>query len=348
MAGNTSKMLLPEPFTGSNDFESYVTHFELLANLQKWKRMEGTTGNEHEVDDRPHYFALRLQKSAIDFYRTLSEDTRKSYDETVAAFRQHYNEKPVVFRGRLARRVQQPGEKLTDFLGDLQQLALKAYPNESAEIREHLILRGFLEGIQNTQVRLDLRKSLGDEDMKVSKALEKALHLEAVTRIEEEEHAPKVSAVQPDLSQRLLESMDNLVRTLSQDGTLPRGGDVVRKKFSENNEGFRSRRDFSGNRRDGSRGSRKENWNRNNKSEFRERSAEAREFSQERRKRAPTPHRSSREQTPDRNREKKGAVEFDNDTCRKCGRRGHWQRDCGKCFECGSTQHLKRNCPYLN
>ena len=104
-------------------------------------RKETVNGAETEFDERPHYFALRLQKSAINFYRTLSEDTRTSYDETVKAFRQHYNEKPIVFRGRLARRVQQPGEKLTDLFGDLQTLALKAYPQESNEIREHLILR---------------------------------------------------------------------------------------------------------------------------------------------------------------------------------------------------------------
>ena len=33
-----------------------------------------------------------------------------------------------------ACRVQQPGEKLTDFQGDLKQLALKAYPTESQNI----------------------------------------------------------------------------------------------------------------------------------------------------------------------------------------------------------------------
>ena len=70
MASATSKFLLPEPFTGSNDLESYITHFELLAHLQKWKPMEGT---------------------GTDFYRTLPEATRKSYDETVKAFRKHYN-----------------------------------------------------------------------------------------------------------------------------------------------------------------------------------------------------------------------------------------------------------------
>ena len=57
--GSTSRMLLAEAFTNSNDLESYVTHFELLAELQKWKRSEGDPARK--IDERPHYFALRLQ-----------------------------------------------------------------------------------------------------------------------------------------------------------------------------------------------------------------------------------------------------------------------------------------------
>ena len=72
MARHSSKKLSPEPFTGSNDFESYLTHFELLLQLQKWQRKEKVNGAETELDERPHYFKLRLQNSAIDFYRTLS------------------------------------------------------------------------------------------------------------------------------------------------------------------------------------------------------------------------------------------------------------------------------------
>ena len=86
MERRSSKTLLPELFTGSNDFESYVTYFELLCQLHKWQRKETENGAETEIDEQPHYFALRLQKSAIDFYRTLSEETRKSYDETVKSF----------------------------------------------------------------------------------------------------------------------------------------------------------------------------------------------------------------------------------------------------------------------
>ena len=46
MARRSSKTLLPEPFTGSNDFESYVTDFELLSQLQKWQRKERVNGAE--------------------------------------------------------------------------------------------------------------------------------------------------------------------------------------------------------------------------------------------------------------------------------------------------------------
>ena len=121
----------------------------------------------------------------------------------------------MVFRGRLARRTQSLGEKLTNFLGDLQGLAMKAYPGESKEIRDHLVVRGFLEGIRNNQVRLDLRKTIGDAEVNIERILEMALHLEAVTRIEEEEKEPRVAVLQPDNNERLINSVNQLIEKLS-------------------------------------------------------------------------------------------------------------------------------------
>ena len=110
MARHSSKTLLPEIFTGSNYIESFVTHFERLSQLQNWQRKETVNDADTKIDEWPQYFAIRLKKLAVDFHRTLWKDTRKNYDETVKAFRQFYNEKPVVFQGRLARRVQKPDE----------------------------------------------------------------------------------------------------------------------------------------------------------------------------------------------------------------------------------------------
>ena len=341
MARHSSKTLLPEPFTGSNDFESYIKHFELLSQLQKWQRKETVNGAETEIDERPHYFALRLQKSAIDFYRTLSEDTRKSYDETVKAFRQHYNEKPLVFRGNLAKRVQQPGEKVTDFLGDLQILALKAYPQESNEIREHLILRRFLEGIENSQVRLDLRKNLGDADMTLDKALERALHIEAVTRIEEEYNEPRVSAIQSNENTQLVNSINDLVQTLQTNQPNRREN----QKFLL--QGARPKEFLRGSQR-----SSRENEDRNrNTNSYTRSSAEHRRNNYESRARSLTPGGENRRRDrshKSRAEQSKAEVSFEKEKCRRCGQRNHASRECKNCFECGSPNHFKRNCPYLN
>ena len=47
-------------------------------------------------------------------------------------------------------------------------------------------------------MRLDLRKQIGDKKMEIETVLEEALHLEAVTRIEEEEKTSKVRLIRRD------------------------------------------------------------------------------------------------------------------------------------------------------
>ena len=91
---------------------------------------------------------------------------------------------------------------------------MRAYPQESNKIKEHLILREILEGIENSQVRIDLKIYLGDADMTLDKALERALDIEAVTRIEEEDNEPRGSAIQSNENTQLVNSINDLVRTL--------------------------------------------------------------------------------------------------------------------------------------
>ena len=94
---------------------------------------------------------------------------------------------------------------------------MEAYPTELQDIRDHLVLRGFLEGINHSQVRLDLRKQIGDKDMSFETVLERALHLEAVTRIEEEEQTTKVAVIRRDETKDLVEAVTRLVNQLSVD-----------------------------------------------------------------------------------------------------------------------------------
>ena len=56
MARPPSKSLLPERLTGSNDFESYLTHFAFLSQLQNWqKKKKQQNVTETEIGERAHY-----------------------------------------------------------------------------------------------------------------------------------------------------------------------------------------------------------------------------------------------------------------------------------------------------
>ena len=72
-----------------------------------------------------------------------------------------------------------PGRKITNFFERFTVLRYESIP-EGVQ-RDHLILRGFLEGIRRTQVRLDIRKTLWDAAMNIERLRETAIHLEAVT-----------------------------------------------------------------------------------------------------------------------------------------------------------------------
>ena len=82
---------------------------------------------------------------------------------------------------------------------------------------DHLVLRGFRKGINHSQVRLDLRKQIGDNETKIETILERALHLETVTGTEEEEETPKFKAIRRDDRKDLKQVVNKLVNQLSVD-----------------------------------------------------------------------------------------------------------------------------------
>ena len=83
-------------------------------------------------------------------------------------------------KNTLRKRTQGESEKVTEFLTDLKLLAKKAYPDDSEEIREHLVMQAFLEGLLDQNVRLEIRK---EKDISLTDALKRAVHLDAIYRL---------------------------------------------------------------------------------------------------------------------------------------------------------------------
>ena len=118
-----------------------------------------------------------------------------------------------------------------------------AYPDESQDIRDRLVLRGFSEGIQHSQVRHELRNTIGEKGMNIANALEWGLHLEAVTKTEEEEQTPRIAAILRDETETLLDSVNSLVQQML----------VGNGKNARSSDGRRDNSHWGGTRRDGNR-----------------------------------------------------------------------------------------------
>ena len=65
----------------------------------------------------------------------------------------------------------------------------------SQNIRHYLALRRFIEGMNHSQAKLDLRRQIASL---IETILKKVFHLEAVTLIEDEEQTPKITVIRRD------------------------------------------------------------------------------------------------------------------------------------------------------
>ena len=311
------KYLLPEHFNGTIDVMSYITHFELLSSLQNWLKpvVDATTGNPvldgsgnpTYTDKRHQIFPLRLRGSAIEFYQSLDNATKGNYTLLKAEFQRQYLEPPEFFRSALTKRTQGSGEKVSEFLADLKLLASKAYPTGSVDVRNHVVLQAFLDGIFNPHVRIELRKQ---KPADIPAALEQAIHLDAVYRLEN-------SALPVSTS------------------TFVSGQIATRSRPTNRKKDFRPASPGNNNSF-----SRPKNYRKTPSPGNYRRSSQDRGSSSDRRSQSRSPS-SGRSHSSEARR-----VRFSGPTvCSGCHREGHLKKDCKNCWNCGSSRHLRRDRP---
>ena len=158
---------------------------------------------------------------------------------------------------------------------------------------------------------------MGDKYMKIETVLIGALHLEAVTRIEEEQQIPKVAVIRRDETKDLVEAVTKLVNQLSVD-------DKQREnRQSQSRERSSSRGRWSGDRCDIGQ---KQDHGFNDRLQFL----------------TPSPSHPDRSFGRDEPSRRNDRHRF---KCRSCGQEGHISRNCRNCLTCGISQNLKRNSP---
>ena len=333
--------LMPEAFTGEGDFEDYLQQFTTAATLSGWQT--ATT------DNRPNYFALRLKGNALHFYTTLTVAQQQNLDQLVAAFRTTYTTNVEVLKTKLKAARQQPNQTIAAFLCDIRTLAKRVYRGQPL-IEEQIVLTSFIEGLHDSQLRWELRKSKPaspDAALALAVELHAFMEMDPSLRSASQATVNMVSATPPQplmatASSSQKDMMRTLIQTIRQEiqKALPQTNQNSSSSRSSSTDGRSVRFNSPGPNRQSANTNQNQNYrnsNNNNRYNNNQNNRYNNSGNQQNNRYNNNNNRNTANQQQNRNN-------INQQPCRHCNRSNHQSRDCQACFNCGRLGHMSREC----
>ena len=108
----------PKEFDGKESIDSFLTHFEVCSKYNRW-----------DDDEKQLWLQWSLKDKSRQMLWDMPNGTGRSYDELVAALRQHYGSEHQreVFKLELDNRRRRPGETLSDLMQGVRRLMVVGY-----------------------------------------------------------------------------------------------------------------------------------------------------------------------------------------------------------------------------
>uniref|UniRef100_A0A8D8ZQS0 Peptidase A2 domain-containing protein n=1 Tax=Cacopsylla melanoneura TaxID=428564 RepID=A0A8D8ZQS0_9HEMI len=144
-----------EPFDFKSEFERWLTRFERYRIVSGLKKRSG--------EEQVHALVFLMGAQAEDIFESfhLSTEESKNYDQVISRFKKYFVPKANVIYERVVfnRRVQNPGESITDFITALHKLSSSC---SYGDLREELVRDQIVVGIRDKQLseRLQLDNNL--------------------------------------------------------------------------------------------------------------------------------------------------------------------------------------------
>jgi hypothetical protein len=131
-------VIKPDVFTGEEDWEQFISHFEDCAELGQWNAKEMLLT-----------LAASLKGHARVFYTSLPLTEKRSFERLVSSLEQRFGSARQQARwlSKFQARVKLPKESIAAFGDDLRLMARKAYNNLEPEAQEVLALQQFYKAL---------------------------------------------------------------------------------------------------------------------------------------------------------------------------------------------------------
>ena len=128
----------PESYDGVEDWEEYISHFDICAELGKWRDQ-----------DKVLALAAALKGPARTFYISLSQTEKRSYHILVQRLGQRFGSTRQQNRwlSRLESRKRRQGESIAALADDLRQMAQRAYTDLDPRAQEVLAINQLYKSV---------------------------------------------------------------------------------------------------------------------------------------------------------------------------------------------------------
>ena len=160
-------LVLPEPFSGETSWESWLYHFESVADVNEW-----------DDGKKLKWLKVRLTGKAQTAFQRLPEEAKGDYTEAKKALQERFEPKSRQSRyhAEFQTRTKRKSESWADFADDLKNLVDKAYPELEEAARERLAVNQYLQQLEHPQVAFSVRQK---RPAKLDEAVSATLEMEA-------------------------------------------------------------------------------------------------------------------------------------------------------------------------
>ena len=142
-------IVMPDQYTGQEDWMDWIEHFELCARINDWN-------DETKTD----FLAVRLTKAAQQVYCDLPSSCKNNYNElkTAMATRFSATNHAELYKAELRFMRRKRNEKLTELSNRIRHLSCVAYPTVDVKFRDEVSRDQFLDALDDKEFRLKIRQ----------------------------------------------------------------------------------------------------------------------------------------------------------------------------------------------
>ena len=147
--GDNHYRLKPQTFSGNEDFEDFLAHFQITVEINGW-----------DYRAKLLHLANCLSGPARSLLSELTSEQRRDYNSLVQKLTARFRSenRAEVFRAQLKSRVKGNSESIPELAQSVSKLVRQSYPKASLDVIETLALDHYIDALTETEIRLRLRE----------------------------------------------------------------------------------------------------------------------------------------------------------------------------------------------